>query len=93
MTVKPTISLTDHGYHFAKSLVENGKFASVSAVMQYGLRLVEREDEEHSTHLESIRNNLEHRANEPTLTGQDIDAELETMLVKKRQAWLGNSKV
>lgn len=92
MTVKPTVSLTDQGYDFAKSLVKNGKFASVSAVMQYGLRLVEREDEEYNTHLEAIRNDLAVRANEPFLSDQDIDTKLETMLEKKRKTWLGNSK-
>ena len=45
MTVKPTVSLTDPGHASARSLVDGGRFASLSAVIQYGLGLVEREEE------------------------------------------------
>ena len=90
MTVKPTVSLTDQGYDLAKSLVENGKFASVSAVMQYGLRLVEREEESHRAHLDAIRIDLERRVQEPTLSGEEMDCKLDELMSRKRQAWFGN---
>lgn len=89
MTVKPTVSLTDHGYAFAKSLVERGKFASVSAVMQYGLHLVEREEEAHHAHIETIRADLDRRAREPSLPASEFDAGVDAMLSEKRDAWLG----
>ncbi len=66
MTAKPTVSLTDQGYALAKSLVDEGRFASVSAVLQHGLRLVEREEEMHRAHLDAIRRDLAHRATEIT---------------------------
>ncbi|CCQ72459.1 type II toxin-antitoxin system ParD family antitoxin [Magnetospira sp. QH-2] len=90
MTAKPTVSLTDHGYQFAKSLVESGKFASISAVMQHGLRLVEREEEAHRVRLEAIRDDLEVRATEPVLTEDEMNGQLEAMLADKRRAWLGD---
>lgn len=45
MTVKSSISLTDAQATFARSLVEDGRYASLSAVLQQGLRLLE-EDED-----------------------------------------------
>lgn len=68
MTVKPTVSLTDQGYAYARSLVESGRFASVRAVLQHGLRLVEREEEEHRARLEAIRPDLARRAEQPAIT-------------------------
>ncbi len=76
MTVKPTVSLTDHGHAFARSLVDGGKFASLSAVIQYGLKLVEDEEQAHQARLESIRADLEKRAAGPFLTTEEMDARL-----------------
>jgi antitoxin ParD1/3/4 len=76
MTAKPTISLTDASYAFAKSLVERGKFASLSAVVQYGLGLVEREEEEHKARLDAIRADLDRRAAQPSISTEDMDARL-----------------
>ena len=76
MTAKPTVSLTDHGHAFARSLVDSGKFASLSAVIQHGLTLVEREEEEHRTRLDAIRADLDRRAAEPSITTEEMDARL-----------------
>ena len=48
MTVKPTISMTDKSYAFAEFLVDSGRFASISAVIQHGMRLTERDAAEPS---------------------------------------------
>lgn len=40
MTVKSSISLTDDQHAFAKTLVDAGRFASVSAVLQQGVELL-----------------------------------------------------
>lgn len=76
MTAKPTISLTDQAHEFAKSLVESGKFASLSAVMQHGLQLVEREAAEHQARLDAIRTDLERRAAKPSISTEDMDLQL-----------------
>ena len=76
MTVKPTISLTDQAHEFAKSLVESGKFASLSAVMQHGLQLVEREEAEHQARLEAIRADLDRRAEKPSISTEDMERRL-----------------
>ncbi len=76
MTVKPTVSLTDHGHAFARSPVDGGRFASLSAVIQHGLSLVECEEEAHRTRLDAIRADLDRRAAEPFLTMEEMDARL-----------------
>lgn len=76
MTVKPTISLTDEAHAFARSLVDRGKFASLSAVVQHGLRLVEREEQEHQARLETIRADLDRRAALPSISMEEMDQRL-----------------
>ena len=76
MTVKPTVSLTDQSHAFAQSLVAQGKFASLSAVVQHGLRLVEREEAESAARLEAIRADLERRAAQPSIELAELDARL-----------------
>lgn len=76
MTVEPAVSLTDQGYEFAKALVKKGRFASVSAVLQHGLHLVEREEEEHGARLEAIRIDFARRAEQPAVPTEEMDARL-----------------
>jgi antitoxin ParD1/3/4 len=77
MTVKPTISLTDQSHALIKSLVESGRFASVSAAIQYGILLLEREEAEHQARLDAIAADLEQRAASPSLSMAEMTARLE----------------
>ncbi len=86
MTVKPTVSLTDHGHAFARSLVDGGRFASLSAVIQHGLGLVEREEEEHRTRLDAIRADLDRRAAEPPITMDELDQLLADWRAKRESS-------
>lgn len=76
MTAKPTVSLTDQGYDLARSLVAKGRFASVSAVLQHGLTLVAREEEEHGPRLAAIRADLDRRAAQPSVATEEMDRRL-----------------
>jgi antitoxin ParD1/3/4 len=76
MTVKPTVSLTDHAHEFARALVASGRFASLSAVVQHGLRLVEREEAERQARLDAIRADLERRAEQPSISAEEMDRRL-----------------
>ena len=76
MTVKPTVSLTDQAYKFAKSLVARGKFASLSAVVQHGVQLVEREEETHQARLDAIRADLTQRAAQSSISADDMETRL-----------------
>lgn len=73
MTVKPTISLTDQAHEFARSLVSRGRFASLSAVLQYGLQLVEREEQAHEARLEAIRRDLARRSTDPSISTEEME--------------------
>jgi len=84
MTVKPTISLTDQAYGFAKTLVNNGKFASLSAVMQYGILLIQREEAEHQAHLEAIRSDLDQRAAKPSMSTEDMNKRLAAWRARRK---------
>ncbi len=86
MTVKPTVSLTDHGHAFARSLVDGGRFASLSAVIQHGLGLVEREEEEHRARLDAIRADLDRRAAEPPITMDELDQLLADWRAKRESS-------
>ena len=86
MTVKPTISLTDQAHDFARSLVDNGKFASLSAVVQHGLQLIQREEAEHEARLAAIRADLDRRAETTSLSTEAMDGELAAWRSKRGDA-------
>ena len=83
MTVKPTISLTDQAHEFARSLVDQGKFASLSAVVQHGLQLIQREEAEHQARLEAIRADLDRRAETPSQSTDEMDGRLAAWRAKR----------
>lgn len=78
MTVKPTISLTDQSHAFIKSLVESGRFASVSAAIQYGILLLEREEAEYQAGLDAIAADLDRRAGDQSLSMAEMTTKLES---------------
>lgn len=86
MTVKPTISLTDEAHAYARSLVESGKFASLSAVVQHGIRLIGREEEEHRARLDAIRADLDRRAAQPAIPIEELDARFDEWLEERDRA-------
>lgn len=86
MTVKTSISLTDSQEHFARGLVEAGQYPSLSAVVQRGLELLRRDNEQHDLEVEALRLLIEQRR-----AGQFVDletgaAETRRMLSEKRKA-------
>lgn len=76
MTTGLTVSLTDQSYELAKRLVEQGRFSSISEVLQHGLRLVQREAEEHEAGLDAIRADLARRAAQRSISTDEMDARL-----------------
>lgn len=78
MTAKRTVSLTDQGYQFARRLVERGRYASLSAVLQQGLDLLAKEEESHNARLDAIRGDLERRASQPSITTEEMEVRLST---------------
>lgn len=55
MSVKTSVSISDQQDLFARKLVEEGRYSSVSAVVQRGLELVREETELKDAELEALR--------------------------------------
>jgi antitoxin ParD1/3/4 len=54
MTVKTSISLTDEQEAYARTLVAEGRYASVSAVLQRGLDMLRRDEEMHHAEIQAL---------------------------------------
>ncbi|MFW8595082.1 type II toxin-antitoxin system ParD family antitoxin [Cribrihabitans neustonicus] len=61
MSVKASISLTEAQEAFARSLVAEGRYASLSAVMQQGLELLRLQAEAAEADTQALRNLIEER--------------------------------
>lgn len=86
MTVKSSISLTDEQHAFAKTLVEAGRFPSVSAVLQQGVDLLRRQTEDEALERAALAEVLAQRRSGEFVSGAEMDSRLMLMLDKKRQA-------
>ncbi|MDP2520856.1 ribbon-helix-helix domain-containing protein [Shimia thalassica] len=62
MTVKSSISLTDSQAAFARGLVEDGRAASLSAVVQQGLDLLRQKQEAEQAETGALKALLQDRA-------------------------------
>ena len=86
MTVKSSISLTDEQHAFAKALVDSGRYASASAVIQQGIHLLRRrldgEDLEHRALYEV----LSRRRVGEFVGAKEMDERLKRMISEKRRA-------
>ena len=67
MTVNISISLTDEQEAFARSLVESGRYSSLSAVLQHGLDMLRRDDEEHALKFQALQALIDLRRAEPSV--------------------------
>lgn len=64
MTVKTSISLTDEQTAYARALVAQGRYASISAVLQRGLEMLCRDEETHRAAIQAL---LDQRRSEPSM--------------------------
>jgi antitoxin ParD1/3/4 len=72
MTVKSSISLRDEHYAFAAALVKTGRFASISAVVQQGLDLLRRREDDARLDRDALRALLQERASGPLVSADDL---------------------
>ena len=75
MTIKSSISLRDDQHAFAKTLVEGGRFPSVSAVVQQGLDLLRQQDADAAVDRAALLALLAERASGPFVTGDTVRAQ------------------
>jgi antitoxin ParD1/3/4 len=89
MTVKTSISLTDAQEAYARKLVEEGRYASLSAVLQQGLELLRADTEARDAETAALKALLEKRANGPFISMEESDRQIDAMLARKRREILG----
>lgn len=85
MTVKSSISLSDEHHAFAKAQVQDGRFASVSAVVQHGLDLLRQKAEDERLERTALRALLEERQQGPFVSPEEM-RRLVGVLAASRQA-------
>ena len=85
MGVKSSISLSDQQDAFARSLVEQGRFSSVSAVIQNGLDLLRQRTEAEELETTALKVLLADRLTGDFLSGAEMETRVATMIERKRQ--------
>ena len=86
VTVKSSISLTDEQHAFARSLVEAGRYSSLSAVLQQGVDLLRRRMDAEELETAALRELLSRRREGAFVGTEGIDARLAEMVADKRRA-------
>ncbi len=86
MSVKSSISLSDQQDAFARSLVEHGRFSSVSAVIQSGLELLRQKTEAEDAETAALKVLLAERLNGPLVSAGEMRDRLDKMIAGKRQS-------
>lgn len=86
MSVKSSISLTEQQDAFARSLVDTGRYSSLSAVLQQGLDLLRQKMESEAVETEALRKLIQRRLEGPVVSGAEMGERIEGMIERKRRA-------
>ena len=86
MTVKASISLTDRQDAFARSLVSDGQYPSLSAVVQRGIEMLREDTEARQAETEALRTLLTDRRQSRFVGEAEAGRRTEAMLDRKRAA-------
>jgi antitoxin ParD1/3/4 len=86
MTMKSSISLADEQHAFAKTLVDAGRFPSMSAVLQQGVELLRQQLETESMERAALAEVLQQRRAGKFVSASVMDERIAAMLARKRQA-------
>ncbi|MFM7607729.1 MAG: type II toxin-antitoxin system ParD family antitoxin [Alphaproteobacteria bacterium] len=86
MTMKSSISLADEQHAFAKTLVDAGRFPSMSAVLQQGVELLRQQIEAEALERAALAEVLQQRRAGRFISGDKMDERIAAMLARKRQA-------
>lgn len=85
MTVKTSISLTDSQEAFAREMVERGRYASLSAVIQHSLELLRAEREAQEAETAALRALIDERRRGPFVSLEEGRAQTERMIKTKKK--------
>lgn len=87
MTVKTSVSLPDQQDAFARRMVEEGRYSSVSAVIQQGLELLRHETEKRDAELAALKALLEERRNGPFLSKEEFQHQFDDMIARVKASY------
>lgn len=86
VTVKSSVSLTDRQHAFAKSLVQDGRYASVSAVLQQGIEMLRHRLEREDAEKEALMLLLSRRRHGDFVESDAMGQRVREMAARKRRA-------
>lgn len=87
MTVKASVSLPEQQDAFARRMVEEGRYSSVSAVIQQGLELLRYEIERKDAELAVLKALLDERSKGPFLSEEESRQQIEDLLAAKKKQY------
>lgn len=85
MTIKSSISLGDTQHAFARQLVDDGKFPTVSAVIQHSLSVLQDQLDAQDADRRALKAILAKRAAGPFISMDDFSTRLDDMIAEKRR--------
>ena len=84
MSVKASVSISDQQDSFARKLVEEGRYSSLSAVVQRGLELVREETEIKDAELAALRALVDRRRRGKFLSEDESRQRIDAMIAAKK---------
>ena len=87
MTVKASVSISDQQDEYARRLVEDGRYSSLSAVVHRGLELVREETELKDAELAALKALIAERQAGVFLNREESRQHLEDILAETRKSY------
>jgi antitoxin ParD1/3/4 len=84
MSVKSSVSISEQQDRFARKLVEEGRYSSLSAVVQRGLELLREEHELHEAELDALRALIAERRAGEFVSAEEGRQRTKAMMAAKR---------
>jgi antitoxin ParD1/3/4 len=84
MSVKASISITDQQDAFARKLVEDGHYESLSDVVRHGLELVRQETEWSEGDRKALADLLNERLDGEFISMEESDRQIDAMIAEKK---------
>ena len=86
MSVKSSISLTEQQDAFARSLVDSGRYSSMSSVLQQGLELLRQKTEAEAAETAALRELVQRRLEGLRISAAEMEGRVTAMVERKRRA-------
>ena len=84
--MKSSVSLTDEQYAFARTLVDSGRYSSLSAVLQQGLDLLRGRLDGEEVERVALREHLARRRAQEFIPEEEMDRRLSRLIAAKRRS-------